>query len=121
MPPVTTSAPCFFADFDEIFDLLETGLVDERPHVDFLLTQRITETRRLHRVGQRRNEFVGDLALHIDAFGGIADLPCVEGPRRGDEFRSFSDVSVLVDDRRRLAAELKVDLGDVRRGGLHDR
>jgi hypothetical protein len=68
-------------------------------------------------LGQRRHEVAGDGLVDEHAGGGRAVLPGVEVAGDGDALGRGGEVGVGEHDARRLAAQLQVGAGDVRRGG----
>jgi hypothetical protein len=82
-----------------------------RPYVSGRLHSR-THTQRSNVFHEARGELVEDRPLHIDSFGGRADLTCVEKGRPGHARRSHLQIGVFADHKWVLAAQFQVYLLD---------
>ncbi len=100
--------------------LVQAGPVDQRSHVQVLLRRWVAIACGGHRLGHLIDEPIGHLARHINTLCAVAHLPGVDHPRGDDRVDCQVQVGIGQHDGRRLAAQLQVQLGDVRRRRCHD-
>ena len=100
--------------------LVQAGLVHQRAHAQVGVGERVAELGLGHQARHAVSQLVGNTALHVDALGGVADLPGVEHARVEERVGGEFEIGVVEHDRRRLAPEFEVHAGQVARGGSHD-
>ena len=105
MPPVTTLAALGLGVGDELLDLLDRLLVDQRALLRAVLEAR-TDLQLARRSGQLLDELVIDAGLNEEAVGADAGLAGIAVLRDHGALDRAVDVGVVEDDERRVAAEL---------------
>ena len=104
---------------DVALDLLDGGLVDERPDVD-ALGEPVRHLEPAHGLREALEEVVVDALLHEQPVRRDAGLPGVAELARDRAGDRLVEVGVVEHDERRVAAELERDLLEPRRALRHE-
>ena len=104
-PPATTRAPAFTASAMIAFELAAPAAVDDRTHLHRGV-EPVAELQRLRPRGEAVDEGVVQALVDEEAVGGDADLAGVGELGRHRDVQRRLEVGVVVDDERRVAAEL---------------
>ena len=115
LPPASNLPPSADHGRDLLFELGDGVGGDQRAHVG-LAVHRIADLQRLDVLDHALDEFLRDRLDHIDALRRGADLPGVQQPRPHRAGHCHVEIGVVEHDQRVDAAELEIDLLQLRSG-----